>query len=151
MGKQRFHLLRYTGGERRDARAVRAQYLEWRTEQGIPERCDNPGCQFHNSPLTWNDKSLKLILDHRNGVNTDDRPENLRLVCPNCDSQSETRGGKNRGRVEKSSGGFSIRDKAIGRRAFTLPAEPGQYATRGEQAEFVIQPAERKRSSDTDS
>lgn len=38
----------------------------------------------------WNGKKLTLRLDHINGVNKDNRLENLRWVCPNCDSQLET-------------------------------------------------------------
>lgn len=34
-----------------------------------------------------------LGLDHKNG--RDHRPENLRWVCPNCDSQSDTFCGRN--------------------------------------------------------
>jgi len=39
---------------------------------------------------TWNGKGLVLRLDHINGVHNDHRIENLRLVCPNCDSQLPT-------------------------------------------------------------
>lgn len=38
----------------------------------------------------WNNKKLVLRLDHINGDPTDHRGDNLRLVCPNCDSQSDT-------------------------------------------------------------
>ncbi len=38
----------------------------------------------------WNHKPLTLRLDHINGNRTDDRLENLRWVCPNCDSQLDT-------------------------------------------------------------
>lgn len=43
-------------------------------------------------------KELNLRLDHINGNNRDDRLENLRQICPNCDSQLETfcRGQKNK-------------------------------------------------------
>jgi len=39
---------------------------------------------------TWQNKPLVLRLDHINGNNKDDRLENLRWVCPNCDSQLDT-------------------------------------------------------------
>lgn len=38
----------------------------------------------------WNHKVLTLRLDHINGYNHDNRLENLRWVCPNCDSQLDT-------------------------------------------------------------
>jgi len=46
---------------------------------------------------------MPLILDHINGVNNDNRLENLRFVCSNCDSQLDTyksRNRKNRGVAE---------------------------------------------------
>lgn len=44
---------------------------------------------------TWNERPLSLHLDHINGVNNDNRLENLRFLCPNCHSQTETYSGKN--------------------------------------------------------
>jgi len=43
----------------------------------------------------WRGKPLVLRLDHINGTPTDYRIENLRLLCPNCDSQSSTYCGRN--------------------------------------------------------
>lgn len=45
---------------------------------------------------TWEGKPLRLQLDHANGDNTDNREENLRLLCPNCHSQTETYYGRNK-------------------------------------------------------
>jgi hypothetical protein len=46
----------------------------------------------------WQGKPLVLILDHINGDCYDYRIENLRLLCPNCNSQQQTFAGKNKGR-----------------------------------------------------
>ena len=43
----------------------------------------------------WNEKPISLILDHINGNNKDNRLENLRWVCPNCNSQLDTTGARN--------------------------------------------------------
>ena len=43
----------------------------------------------------WNGKELVLRLDHINGDNHDTRLENLRWLCPNCDSQQDTYCGRN--------------------------------------------------------
>lgn len=45
----------------------------------------------------WNGKPLVLVVDHINGDSSDNRLENLRFVCPNCDMQLPTFGSKNRG------------------------------------------------------
>lgn len=45
---------------------------------------------------TWQNKKLSLQLDHINGNCTDHRLKNLRLLCPNCHSQTKTFAGKNK-------------------------------------------------------
>ena len=44
----------------------------------------------------WNGEVLTLVLDHKNGNSKDHRIENIRLLCPNCDSQQLTYRGNNR-------------------------------------------------------
>ena len=46
----------------------------------------------------WLGKEISLQLDHINGINNDHRIENLRFLCPNCHSQTDTYAGKNMGR-----------------------------------------------------
>lgn len=52
-------------------------------------------CAICGNTGEWLGKSLNLQLDHINGNNTDHRIENLRFLCPNCHSQTETYAGKN--------------------------------------------------------
>jgi 5-methylcytosine-specific restriction endonuclease McrA len=44
----------------------------------------------------WKGKKLSLQLDHINGISNDNRLENLRILCPNCHSQTESFAGKNK-------------------------------------------------------
>lgn len=44
-------------------------------------------CGLENN---WNGKPITMVLDHINGKNDDNRLENLRLLCPNCNSQTDT-------------------------------------------------------------
>lgn len=44
----------------------------------------------------WNGMSITMILDHINGHSSDNRLENVRLVCPMCDTQLPTFKSKNK-------------------------------------------------------
>ena len=51
----------------------------------LPYECDICGIGPE-----WRGEPMPLILDHINGTNNDNRIENLRFVCSNCDSQLPT-------------------------------------------------------------
>jgi 5-methylcytosine-specific restriction endonuclease McrA len=53
-------------------------------------------CAWCGNCGEWNGKPLKLQLDHINGKHNDHRIENLRFLCPNCHSQTETFSGRNK-------------------------------------------------------
>ena len=53
-------------------------------------------CVLCGNPATWKQSPLVLVLDHINGNNRDHRLENLRLLCPNCNSQQKTFAGRNK-------------------------------------------------------
>ena len=57
----------------------------------ICDKCGNTG--------EWQGEKLSLQLDHKNGVYNDNRLENLRFLCPNCHSQTETYAGKKKGKL----------------------------------------------------
>jgi hypothetical protein len=61
----------------------------------LKEVCSNCGLS------EWCDKKIPLELEHINGINNDNRLENLTLLCPNCHALTSTYRGKNKGKVQK--------------------------------------------------
>ncbi len=56
--------------------------------------CENK-CAICGQEPVWNGRLLNLQVDHINGDHFNNRLQNLRLVCPNCHSQTKTYCGKN--------------------------------------------------------
>jgi 5-methylcytosine-specific restriction endonuclease McrA len=76
-------------GKRRCRHHVKLRLLD----AGLKEqRCERCGLR------EWRDEPLALALHHVNGDGLDNRLENLQLLCPNCHSQTDTWGGKNKAR-----------------------------------------------------
>lgn len=58
---------------------LKARILKYKLLPYKCARCNNKG--------TWKKKKLILELEHKNGVNNDNRLHNLEFLCPNCHSQ----------------------------------------------------------------
>lgn len=98
------HFLRKTEGGRQ-ARAIpdelvfcadseyvnRSRMKDRLRAAGHPWVCATPECGISDE---WLGQPVTLQLDHINGVFNDNRLENLRLLCPNCHSQTETFAGR---------------------------------------------------------
>lgn len=80
-------------------------------EENIKERI----CEICGQDENWNGMKISLILDHINGVYNDNRLENLRIVCPNCNAGLDTHAGKNVNKKERED---KIIDKEIKKRLY---------------------------------
>jgi 5-methylcytosine-specific restriction endonuclease McrA len=56
---------------------------------------DDKLCSICGLYAEWNNKPIKMQLDHINGIHSDNRFDNLRFVCPNCHTQTDTFSGRN--------------------------------------------------------
>jgi hypothetical protein len=54
-------------------------------------------CAICDQSGEWNGAALTLVLDHVDGNATNNARGNLRMICPNCDSQLPTFKNRNRG------------------------------------------------------
>ncbi|MFE6229230.1 HNH endonuclease signature motif containing protein [Streptomyces sp. NPDC057854] len=85
-------LVRQTGPQ---ARRVPSDRLAWAmTEVGVRKQCARCGNEG-----VWRDRPLRLEIDHINGDWRDNRIENLRFLCPNCHSATDTYRGRGKGRT----------------------------------------------------
>ncbi len=66
---------------------IKAKLYEFNFKKEVCEECGQ-------LPI-WSGKKLVLQLNHINGINNDNRLENLQIICPNCHTQTSTFCSKN--------------------------------------------------------
>ncbi|MFI9207624.1 HNH endonuclease signature motif containing protein [Streptomyces sp. NPDC053253] len=77
------------------SRRIPSDRLSWAlTESGVPKRCAMCGTE-----AVWRGRPLPLEVDHIDGDWRNNRIENLRFVCPNCHSTTDTYRGRGKGRA----------------------------------------------------
>jgi hypothetical protein len=64
--------------------------------------------------LEYNGKPLTLTVDHIDGDSDNNFPSNLRLLCPNCHSQTDTFKGRNKKNSTRSRYQRKYRDRLAG-------------------------------------
>lgn len=79
-----------------NANGIRGQAARWLRSYNRYYGWLEEKCQLCPVELEWNGLPLSLQLDHKNGRPDDERLENLRYLCPNCHSQTETFGNRNK-------------------------------------------------------
>jgi DNA-directed RNA polymerase subunit RPC12/RpoP len=84
----------YTGKLKRVERITMRKYLS--EDRGY--KCEVCGLS------EWQGKEITLHVDHIDGNPADDSPKNVRLICPNCHSQTEFLGAANKGRGRAAQG-----------------------------------------------
>ena len=62
--------------------------------------CVCAGCGISD---TYNGKPITLQVDHIDGNSDNNFPSNIRLLCPNCHSQTETFSGRNKKNTKRNS------------------------------------------------
>jgi hypothetical protein len=84
--------VRNSNADRGQVKRRLIQDLKW---PYVCRRCNNFFFEDREGVPFWFGKPVTLQLEHRNGNSSDNRIENLELLCPICHSQTDTYAGRN--------------------------------------------------------
>lgn len=90
--------------QQKNERFERGEITQRKTIRKHLIRCHGNQCTECNLGPIWNKKSLVLTVDHIDGNAANNMPINLRLLCPNCHSQTDTFCARNLGNGRGSRG-----------------------------------------------
>jgi len=94
---------KYCNSDCHNAHKTECKIIEWKQTGKLSKRPvkeylsrQKEGC-WECGITQWNGKEIVLELEHIDGNSTNNKEENLSLLCPNCHSQTQTYKNRNKG------------------------------------------------------
>lgn len=91
----------WLSGDKEVLQTIRRETIRKYLIEDSGNRCSVSNCSVNKF---WCDKEITLIVDHIDGNAGNNLRSNVRLLCPNCNSQSPTFSGRNKGNGRKARG-----------------------------------------------